>query len=404
MAADTAWRARRPAQHWQVDFGAPRELNGAAAALGRRRARHATSTCSAPTTASAGDRARACAAAARDMHALCCPETETRHLRLALQRGPRAGYALADVQADRARASGRATMRCKSLAARAPRGRYPRAFVGEQNYWTLVGVDGGGAHAALISEDGAIEPRRGGPSHRAVRASPRRQRSSSWADVQHRARAARRLPADAAGALDAPAFTLDIEAARRRPPRARAAARALHAAPTPATRARTLELRARAAAVAGQSAAAVSQHARRHQPGAHARMAAATRCASTAAPWLHALDAAGRRVVRRQPSTMATRWSSQPRSGRCRSSPMRHGSRERRAALAIELAPASRAGRRGAAAGGRRAAASAPPTSHARLDAVAAHWRERLNRVQLTLPPQAQPIADTLAQRRWRTS
>ncbi len=48
------------------------------------------------------------------------------------------------------------------LAKSSRRGLYPRGFSGEQTYWTLVGVDGGGAHSALISEDGAVELNRGG--------------------------------------------------------------------------------------------------------------------------------------------------------------------------------------------------------------------------------------------------
>ncbi len=47
-------------------------------------------------------------------------------------------------------------------AKRVPRGIYPRGFAGEQSYWTLVGVDGGAKHSALISEDGAVEVRKGG--------------------------------------------------------------------------------------------------------------------------------------------------------------------------------------------------------------------------------------------------
>jgi len=46
------------------------------------------------------------------------------------------------------------------LAKRSPRGSFPRAFIGEQPYWTLAGSDGG-AVTALISEDGAIEPAKG---------------------------------------------------------------------------------------------------------------------------------------------------------------------------------------------------------------------------------------------------
>lgn len=44
----------------------------------------------------------------------------------------------------------------------APRGVYPRGFTGEQSYWTLVGVDGGAKQSALLSEDGAVEVRKGG--------------------------------------------------------------------------------------------------------------------------------------------------------------------------------------------------------------------------------------------------
>ncbi len=47
-----------------------------------------------------------------------------------------------------------------ALAKQSPRGDFPRAFLDEQPYWTLAGSDGG-AVAALISEDGAIEPAKG---------------------------------------------------------------------------------------------------------------------------------------------------------------------------------------------------------------------------------------------------
>jgi len=50
-----------------------------------------------------------------------------------------------------------------AVAKESRRGLYPRGFAGEQPYWTLVGVDGGG-ESGLIGEDGAIELRRGGPS------------------------------------------------------------------------------------------------------------------------------------------------------------------------------------------------------------------------------------------------
>ncbi|HET7816336.1 MAG TPA: hypothetical protein VFK58_02010, partial [Sphingomicrobium sp.] len=50
--------------------------------------------------------------------------------------------------------------RLAALAKASPRGAFPRAFLGEQPYWTLAGSDGGKV-AALISEDAAIEPAKG---------------------------------------------------------------------------------------------------------------------------------------------------------------------------------------------------------------------------------------------------
>ncbi|WP_291840662.1 discoidin domain-containing protein [Brevundimonas sp.] len=50
-----------------------------------------------------------------------------------------------------------------AVAGESRRGLYPRGFAGEQPYWTLVGVDGGG-ESGLMGEDGAIELSRGGPS------------------------------------------------------------------------------------------------------------------------------------------------------------------------------------------------------------------------------------------------
>ena len=50
-----------------------------------------------------------------------------------------------------------------TIAKAAPRGAYPRAFIGEQPYWTLAGSDRGKI-GALIDEDAAIEPTKGGYS------------------------------------------------------------------------------------------------------------------------------------------------------------------------------------------------------------------------------------------------
>jgi hypothetical protein len=44
-----------------------------------------------------------------------------------------------------------------AIARQSRRGAYPRAYVGEQSYWTVFGVDGGRV-ASLLSEDGVVEP------------------------------------------------------------------------------------------------------------------------------------------------------------------------------------------------------------------------------------------------------
>jgi hypothetical protein len=43
------------------------------------------------------------------------------------------------------------------IARQSRRGAYPRAYIGEQSYWTVFGVDGARV-ASLLSEDGAVEP------------------------------------------------------------------------------------------------------------------------------------------------------------------------------------------------------------------------------------------------------
>lgn len=45
----------------------------------------------------------------------------------------------------------------RHIARESPRGAYPRAYAGEQSYWTVLGVDGART-ASLMSEDGVIEP------------------------------------------------------------------------------------------------------------------------------------------------------------------------------------------------------------------------------------------------------
>lgn len=72
-------------------------------------------------------------------------------------------YALNEIEVEPLAFGEDATAFVEAVAKKNRRGLYPRGFFGEQPYWTLVGVDGGG-ESGLIGEDGAIELRRAGPS------------------------------------------------------------------------------------------------------------------------------------------------------------------------------------------------------------------------------------------------
>ena len=67
------------------------------------------------------------------------------------------------------------------LAARSPRGHYPRGFSGEQIYWTVVATDGGGA-PSLLSEDGALQVGKNGYTIEPFLLAP--EGLIGWADVQ----------------------------------------------------------------------------------------------------------------------------------------------------------------------------------------------------------------------------
>jgi hypothetical protein len=110
------------------------------------------------------------------------PESETRYIRLALHVGPSAGYALAEVVLQDLAYGATPNQFLSALATTAPRGLYPRGFSGQQPYWTLVGVDGGGDHSALISEDGALEAKQGGFSLEPFIRDGKR--LFNWADVE----------------------------------------------------------------------------------------------------------------------------------------------------------------------------------------------------------------------------
>lgn len=87
------------------------------------------------------------------------PEAEARRLRLSLD-GP---GALAELELMPLAWSATREATALAEAARVRRGLYPRGLTGEQAYWTVLGPDAS-PFDALISEDGAVEPRPGGPA------------------------------------------------------------------------------------------------------------------------------------------------------------------------------------------------------------------------------------------------
>lgn len=157
----SAWRSGDSGeQHLIVDFGVMRELSGVIL--------HWLNDAQASryeiASSDDGKRWRSVyrvSAGNGDSDPLWFGEVETRWLRLRLLDGPGKGYGLAEVELLPLAGGGSANAFFDELAARAPRGHYPRGFIGEQAYWTVVGVDGG-PMPALLSEDGAVEPARGG--------------------------------------------------------------------------------------------------------------------------------------------------------------------------------------------------------------------------------------------------
>jgi hypothetical protein len=158
---NTAWRsdpAQGSAQHLEMDFGKPRELGGL---IVHWREGDRAQNWSVKQSVD-GQHWHACAGyelRSSDDDALTLCDEEVRYLRLDMLDARPRGYGITEVELEPAGWGATPNAFFQEMAKRAPRGTYPRGFV-EQPYWTIVGVDGGAA-PALISEDGAIEPRKG---------------------------------------------------------------------------------------------------------------------------------------------------------------------------------------------------------------------------------------------------
>jgi hypothetical protein len=389
--AQTAWRVPGGTQHWQVDFGAPRELNGLLL-------RWADGRPASDFDVQFSDdgmqwrTVRQVRGSTRELLPLWLPDSETRFVRLLLQRGPAAGYALAEVQAPSPGDWPTLNAVLDTMARAAPRGLYPRAFVGEQNYWTLAGVDRGGAHAALVSEDGAIEPRRAGPSFEPF-VIDEDGAIASWADVriEHALRdgylplpQVRWRGSEFALSIEAGAdgtqgnaqlvtrYTLTNTSSR---PRSWTLALALRPwqvnPPTQflntvggASRVRQVEWQRDTLRVDGRSALVALSAPQAVGAALFERGDAVELAARGALPALTRIDDA------QGLASVVLRWQIALAPGASRS-----------VDVVLPLAGT---------------APTATANAAARLDAIAAAWRRRLNRVTLELPPVAQPLADSL--------
>lgn len=114
---------------------------------------------------------------------LALPESEARYLRLLPQNGTGPGFGLAEFSVQPLSFAATGNDFVAAVAKDQPRGRYPRGFSGEQPYWTIVGVDGG-EDQGLIGEDGAIELSKGAFSLEPFVISDGK--LATWADVETR--------------------------------------------------------------------------------------------------------------------------------------------------------------------------------------------------------------------------
>jgi hypothetical protein len=92
----------------------------------------------------------------RDSHFL--PESEARFVRVSIPEGSRQ-FGIAELHVRDLAFGASPNAFVQTLAKNARRGCYPRGYSGEQTYWTVVGVDSD-EEESLVSEDAAVEARR----------------------------------------------------------------------------------------------------------------------------------------------------------------------------------------------------------------------------------------------------
>ena len=158
----TAWTAPGGEQSITLDLGFVREFGGLSLHWAPE-AQASRYTMSLSEDGLAWRIAREVAGAHGGRQALRLPDSEARYVRLDLHDGPGRGYALAEAKVEPLAFGATQNAFIEAVAKDVRRGLFPRAFQGEQSYWTLIGVEGG-ARSGLISEDGAVELAKGGVS------------------------------------------------------------------------------------------------------------------------------------------------------------------------------------------------------------------------------------------------
>ena len=159
----TAWHADfADAPRLTLDLGGLREFGGVV--LRWKQGEHATSYLLQLSDDGVIWRdARTVVAGNGGLDHLALPEAEARYLRLLAGDGPGRSFGLSGVELQPLSFAATPNDFIESVAKDSPRGTFPRGFSGEQPYWTILGIDGG-HEQGLIGEDGAIELGKGAPS------------------------------------------------------------------------------------------------------------------------------------------------------------------------------------------------------------------------------------------------
>jgi F5/8 type C domain len=181
LAGEGAWSSEAGGEQWlEIDFGRAREFGGLVLhwAPGAHASRYEVQF---SDDGSSWRTVREVRDGNGGRDPILLTESETRYLRVVPHAGPGGRYTLARLELRPLAFGATENAFFQALAQEAPRGSYPRGMSGEQNYWTVLGVDGG-SDTGLLSEDGALEVARGGFSIEPFVIEQGRLRS--WADVK----------------------------------------------------------------------------------------------------------------------------------------------------------------------------------------------------------------------------